>query len=176
MESKNEMAMKSGNIHVEKADLEGEGVEIKVVQGSEALAEAYLKEKPNPRSKEMLQLYGICLLAFFCSTMNGYDSSLMSSMLVMKPFQREFGSGVVGIKAAYINAMYSIGGVVALPFVGPSTDKWGRRMGMFIGCALVIIGTILQGTSSGAHSLGQFLAGRFILGFGVSIAHSAAPV
>lgn len=68
--------------------------------------------------------------------------------------------------------MYQIGGVVALPFAGPACDQWGRRAGMFIGCAIVILGTIIQGTSSLSGSLGQFLAGRFFLGFGVNIGRS----
>ena len=45
-------------------------------------------------------------------------------------------------------------------------------MGMFIGAAIIIIGTIVQAT---CHNLGGFMAGRFILGFGVAITASAGP-
>lgn len=69
--------------------------------------------------------------------------------------------------------MYQIGGVVALPFVGPALDTWGRRVGMLIGATCIILGTIIQGT---AHNVGQFMGGRFLLGFGVSIAASAGPM
>lgn len=69
--------------------------------------------------------------------------------------------------------MYQIGGIVALPFVGPVLDGFGRRVGMGSGSLLIIIGTIIQGTSASA---GQFMGGRFLLGFGVSLAASAGPM
>jgi MFS family permease len=158
---------------VENVDSNKEIVEI---NGSDALLEARKKSPPNPRSSRMLSLYRICLVAFLCSTMNGYDGSLMSSIMVMDPFKKEFNSTIVGVKAGYISAMYQIGGVCTIPFIGPLMDTTGRRFGMFLGCFLVIIGTILQGTSAIHNSLPQYLGGRFLLGFGVSFAASAAPM
>lgn len=72
--------------------------------------------------------------------------------------------------------MYQIGSVCALPFVGPAIDTWGRRVGMFIGSLLVILGTIICGTTISNASVHQFMGGRFLLGFGVSIASSAGPI
>ena len=152
------------------------GVHQVVVQGSETLKAALEKEPPRPRHKRMFQLYGILCVAYLCSSLNGYDGSLMGNMLVMPQFDKEFGASIVGIKAGYISAMYTIGAVVSLPFVGPAIDTWGRRGGMFIGCMGVILGTIIEGTSNLSHSLGQFLGGRFLLGFGYSIAAAAAPI
>lgn len=85
----------------------------------------------------------------------------MGALLPLPQFQKTFGSGLVGARASLIQGMYTIGGVCALPFVGPLLDNWGRRFGMFIGCSCVIIGSILGGT---ANNLGQFLASRFFLG------------
>lgn len=113
----------------------------------------------------MFQLYAIVAVAFPCSSLNRYDGSLMGNMLDMGTYQKEFGVSIVGIKAGYISAMYTIGGVCALPFIGPATDTWGRRAGMFIGCACIIIGTIIEGTSGITGALAQFLGGRFFLGF-----------
>lgn len=161
---------------VETAAKHEEAVHEVVVQGSEALKAALEKEPPHPRHPRMLQLYAIVCVAFLCSSINGYDGSLMGNMLVMPSYQKEFGASIVGIKAGYISAMYTIGGVVALPFVGPAVDTWGRRVGMVIGCTCVILGTIIEGTSGLTGMLGQFLGGRFLLGFGNSIAASAAPV
>lgn len=151
------------------------GVEVKEFKGSSQLAEAIVKAPPKPWGRRNLQVLLFASLAFLCSTMNGYDGSLMSSILVLEPFRQEFGADVVGIKAAYISAMYQIGGVCAIPFVGPALDTYGRRMGMFIGCFIVVAGTVISSTSVYTSSLGHFLAGRFFLGFGVSIAASAAP-
>lgn len=72
--------------------------------------------------------------------------------------------------------MYQVGGIVALPFVGPFIDGWGRRPGMFIGSLIVIIGTILNGVTRYGGGTGLFMGGRFILGFGVSIASAAGPI
>jgi MFS family permease len=43
---------------------------------------------------------------------------------------------------------------------------------MFIGSSIIVIGTIIQAPS---RNLSQFMAGRFILGFGVAITSSAGP-
>lgn len=97
------------------------------------------------------------------------------SLLVLPAFQNEFGTEVDGVKAGIVTGMYQIGSVCAIPFIAESMDRFGRRFGMFIGCLLVVVGTVVAGTSAMTHSLGQFLASRFLLGFGVSLAASAAP-
>jgi len=109
------------------------------------------------------------------SSLNGYDGSLMGNMLVMPTFDSTFNVSIDGAKAGLITGIYTIGSVCSLPFIGPVTDKFGRRGGIFFGCAFVIIGTIIEGTTSFTGSLGQFMGGRFFLGFGVGVAAAAAP-
>ncbi|OIW25688.1 general substrate transporter [Coniochaeta ligniaria NRRL 30616] len=142
------------------------------VRGLAALNVCTRIEPVDKFSKRMIQLYAICSLAFLGSTMGGYDGSLMGNLLAMKPFQTQFGAEILGVKTGIIMSMYSIGSVCALPFVGPLTDTWGRRVGMAIGCGFIILGTIIQGVS---HQLPQFLAGRFFLGFGGTICNVACP-
>lgn len=154
--------------------INGEG-KTKVIIGSDQFAEGLLKEKPKPFSKPMILLYLSCLIGFFNSTINGFDGSLMNALLSNDHFKSFFSSSNVGIKAGILSGMYQIGGVVALPFVGPAVDTWGRRVGMLIGCSIVLLGTIIAGTTIRTHDLGQFLAGRFFLGFGVSICATAGP-
>lgn len=129
-------------------------------------------EPISTTSKRMIQLYIICGLMFLGSTMNGFDGSLMGNMLALPSFQNQFGASIVGVQTAFISSMYNIGSVCALPFIGPLTDTWGRLWGIAIGCALIVMGTILQGTSTG---LDQYLAGRFFLGFGGCVANVACP-
>lgn len=81
-----------------------------------------------------------------------------------------------GTWAGIVSAMYQIGGVVALPFVGPGVDTWGRKGGMIIGAFLIIMGTIITGTTVSNASVSQFMGGRFLLGFGVSFVSSAGPI
>jgi sugar porter (SP) family MFS transporter len=68
--------------------------------------------------------------------------------------------------------MYNIGSVAAVFFTGPVNDYFGRRVGMFVGSLIVIIGTCVQAPAKD-HS--QFLGGRFVLGFGVSFCCISAP-
>jgi sugar porter (SP) family MFS transporter len=68
--------------------------------------------------------------------------------------------------------MYNIGSIPAVFVTGPVNDYFGRRVGMFTGAVIIIIGTCIQAPSVN-HSM--FLAGRFILGFGVSFCCVSAP-
>ena len=67
----------------------------------------------------------------------------------------------------------SVGSIVALPITPYIADLAGRRAGVTVGCIIMIIGVILQ--SIGA-TIGMFIAGRFLIGFGVAIAHGSAPL
>lgn len=129
-------------------------------------------EPVDKTSRRMIQLCLICGCMFLGSTMGGFDGSLMGNMLALDSFQQKFGAEIVGVKTAFISSMYNIGSVSALPFIGPFTDTWGRRVGVAFGCLFIIVGTIIQGT---ANALPQYLAGRFFLGFGGCIANAACP-
>ncbi|KIW52288.1 hypothetical protein PV05_07937 [Exophiala xenobiotica] len=152
-------------------------VEVKQVSGSEAYNEALIQEPVSWNHPRSLLLFLILLPGFFCQTMNGYDTMLFGGLLNNKEyFLKHFNGENKGIWAGLITSMYQIGGVCALPFVGPCIDQWGRRPGMFIGSFCIIIGTIVQGLTSANASEGQMMGGRFVLGFGVSIAAAAGPI
>jgi len=108
--------------------------------------------------------------------MNGYDGSLLNSLLESNDFLREYHGANSGIWAGIVTNMYTIGGVCALPFIGPAIDTWGRRVGMVIGSAAVVLGTVVMGTAINHASVGQFEGGRFFVGWGVSIACAAGPM
>lgn len=161
---------------VQHHDDEKKDIRTTVVTGNEAFNEAMIKEPPQAWSKQQILIYACSTVGFFCSTMNGYDGSLINLLLQNEIFQEEYDVESTGAWAGIISSMYQIGGVIALPFVGPAIDTWGRRVGMFIGAMIIIVGTIIQGTASGDSSQAQFMGGRFLLGFGVSIAAAAGPM
>lgn len=66
----------------------------------------------------------------------------------------------------------TVGGMVGPFFGGPLTDRFGRRKGMVIGSLIICLGSAVIAS---APSQPQFVGGRFILGFGVSILTTAAP-
>lgn len=114
-----------------------------------------------------------------CSTLNGYDGSLLNNLLLNPTFLDYFHGSNDGIWAGIITSFYQIGSVIAIPFIGPTMDYFGRRGCMWIGALCVILGTIIQGTTAGMDNFHratyQFGGGRVLLGFGVGLAASAGP-
>jgi MFS family permease len=60
---------------------------------------------------------------------------------------------------------------------------WGLRLilgdagrGCLSGSVLVVVGTVVQGTSVYSASIEQFMGGRFLVGFAVAIASAAGPM
>ncbi|KAI2483007.1 Lactose permease [Pyrenophora tritici-repentis] len=139
---------------------------------SVALAAAMEAEKPKLLSKGMIQLYMIMGIGYLVSTLNGFDSSLMGSINAMKGYQNTFGLTGAGSSTGIIFIIYNLGQIAAFPVCGFLADGYGRRICIFVGCALVIVGTAIQAT---AHETGHFIGGRFVLGFGASIASAAGP-
>ncbi|KAF5008857.1 hypothetical protein FDECE_4881 [Fusarium decemcellulare] len=154
-------------------DADKKPIETIVVSGNDAFNEAMIKESPSAWTKAQMMIYAFSIVGFFCSTMNGYDGSLINNLLQNPWFQDKYGIENSGFWTGLVSAMYQIGGVVALPFTGPCIDGFGRRAGMFAGAITIVIGTCIQATSNEA---GQFMGGRFLLGFGVTIASSAGPM
>ncbi|RFN48915.1 lactose permease [Fusarium flagelliforme] len=161
------------HVHDEVEKNHKEVSETKVVAGNEAFAKAMIEDPPHAWSRGQILIYCFSFVGFLCSTMNGYDGSLINNLLQNPWFREKYGVESSGIWAGIVSAMYQIGGVVALPFVGPVLDGFGRRVGMLSGSLIIVVGTIIQGLS---HSSGQFMGGRFLLGFGVSLAASAGPM
>ncbi|KAL2832616.1 general substrate transporter [Aspergillus cavernicola] len=131
-----------------------------------------LTTKYNPWTVSMFRLYGCLVVAYLCGCLNGYDGSLMGGINAMTTYQDYFHMKSAGSSTGLVFAIYNIGSIPAVFFTGPVNDYWGRRMGMFIGALIIIGGTCIQSPSV---NRGMFLAGRFILGFGVSFCCVSAP-
>lgn len=128
--------------------------------------------KYSPFTKNMLMLYAVLCIPYLCGCLNGYDGSLMGGLNAMDSYKSFFNKEVVDESTGLIFAMYNIGSVAAVFFTGPVNDYFGRRWGMFTGALIIIIGTCVQAPSQTER---QFLAGRFVLGFGVSFCAVSAP-
>ncbi len=64
------------------------------------------------------------------------------------------------------------GQIVGSPTAAIISDRFGRRIAMFCGAVLIIVGMIITAT---ANTIAQFTVGRFILGFGVTQMTVSAP-
>jgi MFS family permease len=104
--------------------------------------------------------------------MNGFDSSLMGAINAMHSYQKTFNLTGEGSSSGIVFIIYNLGQIAAFPFCGFFADGYGRRVCIFVGCFLVLVGTAVQ---TSAHNMGGFIGGRFVLGFDASIASAAGP-
>jgi sugar porter (SP) family MFS transporter len=72
-----------------------------------------------------------------------------------------------------LSAMYSIGSIASLPIVPFVNDQFGRRMGIIMGCFVMIAAASVQ---AAAQSLPMFEGARFFMGFGNSMAQLSSPL
>ncbi|OJJ46007.1 hypothetical protein ASPZODRAFT_67539 [Penicilliopsis zonata CBS 506.65] len=137
-----------------------------------ALYQQALKEdNVSPWSKGMLIMYLMLFVAMMNDTAEGFDSSLMSSINAMTPYHTFFHVGRQTGSTGIVFAIYSLGIALGAPSSGAIIDRWGRRIGMFIGAIIIIIGTILE---SAGPDIGSFMVGRFVIGWGLSISNISA--
>ncbi|OAL49238.1 general substrate transporter [Pyrenochaeta sp. DS3sAY3a] len=171
-EHKDEMGAVTQHMSAVDDDLNKSGHVKEAHVASVALAAAVEAQKPNLWSPNMIKLYGIMGIGYLVSTLNGFDSSLMGSINAMKAYQNTFGLSGEGSSTGIIFIIYNLGQIAAFPFCGFLADGYGRRICIFVGCLLVLVGTAVQATANGQ---GHFIGGRFLLGFGASIASAAGP-
>ncbi|CAI7566717.1 unnamed protein product [Penicillium discolor] len=117
----------------------------------------------------------ISCVAASCMVLYGYDASVFNSVQGSKnwlAWMNNPNAATIGS----INTAYTVGAIFGGFFLGgPCADFLGRKLGMGIGCVLVIVATFMQ-TFAPRHNLACFLAGRCIIGIGQGIALTAGPI
>ncbi len=63
--------------------------------------------------------------------------------------------------------MYSLGALMAIPFIPTVSKHLGRRHTILVGSVIMIVGAALQ---TGSQNSDMFLASRWVLGFGIPFA------
>ncbi|KAI2632535.1 general substrate transporter [Hypomontagnella submonticulosa] len=147
------------------------------VDGIEPSPETYAAimatQKPNPLGPGYIKLYLLAGMIFLCSTMNGFDSSLMGSINALPNYVEYFGLPKNGnASTGIVFAIFQVGQMCGALFIW-MTDWYGRTWHIFFGCLGVCIGTIVTAL---ATNLPMFIGGRFILSFFATCAHTAAPL
>ncbi|KAK7730374.1 hypothetical protein SLS53_009074 [Cytospora paraplurivora] len=150
---------------------EAHGAKAKEVRNAEFYA-AITETKIERWSRSSIEMYFAVFIAFCCACANGYDGSLMGSIIAMKPFQNTFNTTLSGEKVSVITSLYSVGSIVTAPIAAAISDRWGRRIAMFIGGVVIIVGSIIACT---ANTIAQLTVGRFVLGAGIAIMTVGAP-
>lgn len=97
--------------------------------------------------------------------LNGYDTGSIGAITHMPQFTESLGQlspTMLGITVS----MIMLTGTLPSMFAGHFADKYGRISAIIPGALFFGTGALVQGLS---HSLGQFIAGRAIAGFGQGI-------
>ncbi|GJD02319.1 major myo-inositol transporter iolT [Colletotrichum higginsianum] len=97
---------------------------------------------------------------------SGFDSSMMNSLQAVTSWFEYFGRPNAS-RLGLLNAMYSLGALMAIPFVPYVSQRVGRRRTILFGSYIMVLGAGLQ---AGARNVDMFLASRWILGFGIPFA------
>ncbi|KAJ5709568.1 hypothetical protein N7493_009859 [Penicillium malachiteum] len=101
----------------------------------------------------------------------GYDIGIISAILVY--LGNDLGSIINSNEKELITSITSGGAFVGSVVAGLCADRYGRKMGIYNGCVLFIIGAIIQVTS---YTLAQMTVGRLVMGLGVGSAAIIVPL
>jgi len=101
----------------------------------------------------------------------GYDTGIISAVLVY--IGNDLGQSLSAGERELITSITSGGAFFGAIAAGLSADRFGRKIAIYVGCVLFIIGAILQAS---AFSLAQMTVGRLVVGLGVGSAAMIVPL
>ncbi|KZL66736.1 myo-inositol transporter [Colletotrichum tofieldiae] len=101
----------------------------------------------------------------------GYDTGVISAVLVS--LKDDLGHELDSHEQELVTSITSGGALLGALIAGLPADRYGRKLGIYIGCLLFLIGTIIQ---AAAFSVAQMTVGRFIVGLGVGSAAMIIPL
>ncbi|RAL63134.1 hypothetical protein DID88_004216 [Monilinia fructigena] len=120
----------------------------------------------------LLKLNFLIVIPLMSEYVQGYDASLINNVQQLKIWQKEFHYPK-GSLLGNLSASYWVGNVLGVFFITPLSDRFGRRIAMFFGSLVAILGTAL---CTGAINAGMFIVGRILLGIGGVVVGAIGPV
>ncbi|KAK4034811.1 general substrate transporter [Parachaetomium inaequale] len=118
------------------------------------------------------KLYFYAFVLCIASATTGYDGMFFGSVQNFDTW-KIFFDNPSGSTLGLLGALYQIGSLVSIPLVPIIADRFGRKLPIAIGCAIMIVGAVLQ---AACQNLGTFMGGRVLLGFGNSLAQICSPM
>ncbi|KAF5650789.1 ITR1-inositol permease [Fusarium tjaetaba] len=101
----------------------------------------------------------------------GYDTGVISAVLVT--IGDDLGHNLDSHEQELITSITSGGALIGALMAGLPADKYGRKLGIYIGCFLFLVGSVVQ---AAAFNIAAMTAGRLIVGFGVGSAAMIIPL
>ncbi|KAJ5389306.1 MFS sugar transporter [Penicillium cataractarum] len=129
-------------------------------------------KKPNLRRLYFI-LFPACMGIEITS---GFDSQIINTVQIVYTWNKYFGHPTgktvdgrpeYAIEAnlkGFLGAAYSLGAILALPFVPYLNQRVGRRWTIMFGSCVSLVGALIQGFANG---VAMYVVARIILGFGI---------
>ncbi|KAL4882589.1 general substrate transporter [Aspergillus karnatakaensis] len=114
----------------------------------------------------------VALTASIAGMLFGYDTGIISAVLVYIKDGLD-SRPLSNSEKELITSLCSGGAFFGAIFAGNTADRFGRKPAIYMGCALFLVGAILQ---SAAYTIAQMCVGRIIVGFGVGSAAMIVPL
>ncbi|KAJ0327452.1 hypothetical protein COL5a_005831 [Colletotrichum fioriniae] len=126
------------------------------------------------REPHLRKLYFSTIFLMVASATTGYDGMLVNTSQQMSRWKDYFGDGVSdNNKLGILINMFNIGSIVSYFITPYVADNFGRKIAIVSGCCFMIVGGAVTAFCNG---WGMYIGGRFILGFGNSLAQMASPL
>lgn len=116
------------------------------------------------------EILPVCLLTATASA-NGYDGSLMNGLQALNQWQ-SFMDTPTGAWLGFINAIYWLGSGIIYLITPWIANKYGRKLGVYIGYIFLVIGVAL---CAGRHQV-AFVLSRFFIGCASAFFGSTVPL
>ncbi|KAJ5692967.1 hypothetical protein N7462_002390 [Penicillium macrosclerotiorum] len=102
----------------------------------------------------------------------GYDTGIISAVLVYLKDDLN-NRPITSNEKELITSLCSGGAFVGAIFAGNTADRFGRKMAIYLGCFLFLVGAVLQ---CAAYTIPQMAVGRLVVGLGVGSAAMVLPL
>jgi len=148
------------------------------VKSHQAEIEAARAEAPEFRQVTwwkdpgLRKLYALSAVVCLASATTGYDGSMLNGLQILPVWQNYFNHPE-GALLGLFGSIYSIGSLAGLPFAPFIADRFGRRPSIWAGCIILFIGVAVQSAST---DFKMFVASRFFVGFGCTLAQLSSPL
>ncbi|KAF5678639.1 myo-inositol transporter [Fusarium circinatum] len=158
-----------------KSSTEGGGIEKSTATNIEHLEKSHDTvvefddsiEETKPSKSVWLITFTVAMGGFLF----GYDTGVISAVLVT--IGDDLGHNLDSHEQELITSITSGGALIGALMAGLPADKYGRKLGIYIGCFLFLVGSFIQ---AAAFNIAAMTAGRLIVGFGVGSAAMIIPL
>ncbi|CAM1505759.1 Fc.00g113960.m01.CDS01 [Cosmosporella sp. VM-42] len=125
------------------------------------------------KEPHLRNLYFLTIFLLVASATTGYDGMMVNTSQQMDKWKEYFPEYKNDNKLGILINMYNIGSIVSFFITPYIADNHGRKPAIILGCVIMIAGSWISAFCNG---YGMYIAGRFVLGFGNSLAQMSSPM